>query len=98
MVATIAPEPGFDYASATVTVSCASRDGAATGRCRVVGPVANGTVTKRARTPLHLSVTARLRSGCLDRSCAFDLLQQRCQDRKSTRLNSSHTIISYAGF
>jgi len=28
MVAPIAPEPGFDYASGVVAVPCASRDGA----------------------------------------------------------------------
>src|SRR5260221_10688711 len=37
-----------------------------------------------------------------DRSCASTSLlpppAPRCQDRKSTRLNSSHTVISYAVF
>src|SRR2546426_8741857 len=32
------------------------------------------------------------------RDCRFLVAQQRLQDRKSTRLNSSHLVISYAVF
>src|SRR5438132_10426126 len=42
-------------------------------------------------------IQRRPESRCVE-TCEADPFCQRCQDRKSTRLNSSHTVISYAVF
>src|SRR5947207_5045288 len=53
----------------------------------------------------EVAITAMaLRHGLLPGTCNLDSLDERCglnvlrEDRKSTRLNSSHTVISYAVF
>src|SRR3712207_8208246 len=63
------------------------------------GPPSSGT-------PRRAFPTERFKSGCVDASRAFqsDFLDSlevelaRAEDRKSTRLNSSHANISYAVF
>jgi hypothetical protein len=79
MVAPIAPEPGFDYASAAVLVPWASRDRALTELMQVGGPCCQQDRDEAQANAVAPHGAGAPGSGCLDRSCAFDLLQQRCQ-------------------
>src|SRR5438132_7488879 len=53
------------------------------------------TTLFRSHPAAHGLACARRLAGALER---FAGTQQRLRDRKSTRLNSSHTVISYAVF
>src|SRR5438034_3209847 len=66
---------------------------------RSSGRTGGGTASERRRWPRRVPRPARLRAagpreGYRRASCA----PARRRDRKSTRLNSSHTVISYAVF
>src|SRR5438034_8367989 len=62
-------------------------------------PILSRRVQRREAGPPHrwLSGWSTLRSKLSALSC-LEALQLLAQDRKSTRLNSSHTVISYAVF
>ena len=62
------PDPGFDSASAAVSVLCASRDGAVTVLMQVGYPCFQRDRHKVHANAVAPQVPARLRSGCLDRS------------------------------
>src|SRR5260221_8248330 len=48
--------------------------------------------------PPGLSSSRNGVGGCHQRPCAYGFIGSLRRDRKSTRLNSSHTVISYAVF
>src|SRR3712207_7726419 len=58
----------------------------------------DGYQTARARAGNQVEVVAWFGDFVSLRSAAFDLDKSAVQDRKSTRLNSSHANISYAVF
>src|SRR5947207_8582357 len=61
-------------------------------RSRGRGPVGSGSAASRGRR------RRALRRGCRTLAGPRPCVDRRTEDRKSTRLNSSHTVISYAVF
>src|SRR2546426_9398108 len=67
------------------------------GQVALGRPPPGGTGSRSAARGWHV-LPARPRPGARDHVALQRLAQQRDRDRKSTRLNSSHLVISYAVF